>query len=238
MPSELCFQHHIARSYKILYNQTELPDRLRLKAKPNPLKEHSSVQVQVRKLEGSWDLGYALHKHTLSSVYVGDDEYGHPRFDTTRSEPEEALYQLKYRGEWGQVGPLAAQVQTTLLPLFGKIGLIIPMPASTARARQPVDEIAKELGQLASIPVFDNIVAKTPAPEGSPQLKNMSNQEEKCAALQGRFNINPSIKKDGCWNALLLDDLFDSGATMEAACRTLRTYNKINLIYAAAITWK
>ncbi|MFZ4383222.1 MAG: hypothetical protein ACOYO0_14790, partial [Sandarakinorhabdus sp.] len=28
------------------------------------------MQVQVRKLEGSWDLGYALHKHTLSSVYL------------------------------------------------------------------------------------------------------------------------------------------------------------------------
>ena len=35
------------------------------------------MQVQIRKLEGSWDLGYALHKHTLSSVYLGDDEYGH-----------------------------------------------------------------------------------------------------------------------------------------------------------------
>ena len=100
------------------------------------------MQVQVRKLEGSWDLGYALHKHTLSSVYLGDDEYGHPRFDNTRSEPGEALYQLKYRGDWNQIAPLAAQIQATLLPLFGKIGLIIPMPASTTRARQrPVDAL-------------------------------------------------------------------------------------------------
>lgn len=61
------------------------------------------MEVQLKKLEGSWDLGYALHKHTLSSVYLGDDEYGHPRFDTTRSEPGESLYQLKYRGDWDQV---------------------------------------------------------------------------------------------------------------------------------------
>ena len=53
------------------------------------------MQVQVRKLEGSWDLRYALHKHTLSSLYLGDDEYGHAQFDTTRSEPGEVLYQLK-----------------------------------------------------------------------------------------------------------------------------------------------
>ena len=142
------------------------------------------MQVQLKKLEGSWDLGYALHKHTLSSVYLGDDEYGHPRFDTTRSEPGESLYQLKYRGDWDQVKPLAAQVKTSLLPLFGKIGLIIPMPASTVRARQPVNEIATELGRLTDTPVFDNIIVKAPAPQGSPQLKNLHGREEKDAALQ------------------------------------------------------
>lgn len=196
------------------------------------------MQVQLKKLEGSWDLGYALHKHTLSSVYLGDDEYGHPRFDTTRSEPGESLYQLKYRGDWDQVKPLAAQVKTSLLPLFGKIGLIIPMPASTVRARQPVNEIATELGRLTDTPVFDNIIVKAPAPQGSPQLKNLHGREEKEAALQGRFSINPAITNEGCWNALLLDDLFDTGATMDAVSKTLRTYKKINQVYAASLTWK
>ncbi len=196
------------------------------------------MEVQLKKLEGSWDLGYALHKHTLSSVYLGDDEYGHPRFDTTRSEPGESLYQLKYRGDWDQVKPLAAQVKTSLLPLFGKIGLIIPMPASTVRARQPVNEIAIELGRLTDTPVFDNIIVKAPAPQGRPQLKNLHGREEKDAALQGRFSINPAITNEGCWNALLLDDLFDTGATMDAVSKTLRTYKKINQVYAASLTWK
>jgi len=196
------------------------------------------MQVQVRKLEGSWDLGYALHKHTLSSVYLGDDEYGHPRFDTTRSEPGEALYKLKYRGDWNQVQPLAAQLQQSLLPLFGIIGLIIPMPASTVRARQPVNEIANELGKLTKTPVFDDIIVKAPAPTGSPQLKNLHGREAKDAALEGRFSINPSITNEGCWNALVVDDLFDTGATMDAVCRSLRTYKKINRIFAASITWK
>jgi predicted amidophosphoribosyltransferase len=196
------------------------------------------MEAQLKKLEGSWDLGYALHKHTLSSVYLGDDEYGHPRFDTTRSEPGESLYQLKYRGDWDQVKPLAAQVKKSLLPLFGKIGLIIPMPASTVRARQPVNEIATELGRLTDTPVFDNIIVKAPAPQGSPQLKNLHGREEKDAALQGRFSINPAITNEGCWNALLLDDLFDTGATMDAVSKTLRTYKKINQVYAASLTWK
>lgn len=196
------------------------------------------MRVQVRKLEGSWDLGYALRKHTLSSVPMGYNEYGHRQFDTTRSEPGQALYQLKYQSDWTQVEPLAAQVKKTLLPLFGEIGLIIPMPASITRARQPVSELAKELGRITGIPVFEDIIVKAPAPAGSPQLKNLNNREDKDAALQGRFSINPSIDNKGCWNALLLDDLFDTGATMDAVCQALRTYPKINQIYAATIIWK
>jgi predicted amidophosphoribosyltransferase len=196
------------------------------------------VKVLVKKLDGSWDAGFALHKHTLSSVYLGDNEFGHPQFDTTRSEPGEALFQLKYRGDWAQVGPLAAELQQTLLPRFAQIGLIIPMPASTVRARQPVEEIANELGRLTKIPVFNDIIVKAPAPQGTPQLKNLHTREEKDAALEGRFSINPSITNEGRWNALLLDDLFDTGATMDAVCRSLRTYKKIDRIYAASITWK
>jgi hypothetical protein len=37
---------------------------------------------------------------------------------------------------------------------------------------------------------------------------------------------------------LILDDLFDTGATMDAVCKTLRTYKKVNHVYAASITWK
>jgi predicted amidophosphoribosyltransferase len=196
------------------------------------------VEVQIKKLEGSWNLGYALHKHTLSSVYLGDDQWGHARFENTRTEPGEALYQLKYRSDWNQVEPLAAQVQTTLLPLFGEIGLIVPMPASTVRARQPVNELANALSRLTGIPVFDQMVVKTPVPLGSTPLKNMHSRAEKDAALAGRFSINQCISNEGCWNALLLDDLFDTGATMNAVCQALRSYRKINGVFAAAITWK
>lgn len=112
------------------------------------------------------------------------------------------------------------------------------MPASTTRARQPVDELAAELGRITGIPVLNNVVVKAPAPQGAPQLKNLHSREEKDAALQGMFSINPCITNDGRWDALLLDDLFDTGATMDAVCKALRTYNKINRVYAAAISWK
>lgn len=196
------------------------------------------MEVRIKKIEGSWDLGYVLHKHTLSSVHLGVDEWGHDRFENTRSEPGEALYQLKYRQDWSQVGPLAAQIQETLLPLFGNIGMIIPMPASTVRAKQPVNELAYALGRLMGKPVFDQMIVKAAAQAGSPALKNLHTRAEKEAALAGRITINEVITNEGQWNALLLDDLFDTGATMDAVCQALRTYRKINRIYAAAITWK
>ncbi|MBI5130387.1 MAG: ComF family protein [Rhodopseudomonas palustris] len=194
------------------------------------------MQVSVRRLMGNWDVGYALHTHVISSVYLGRDEHGRDRFDNTRSEPGEALFQLKYRSDWAQVQPLAEQVRVSLLPLFPDVGLIVPMPASVARPRQPVTEIARELGRLANIPVFETIVTKASAPVGAPQLKNLTTKEEKAAALVGRFTVKDVIGGDGKWNALLLDDLFDTGASMEAVCDALRTYPKIGGIYVGAIT--
>jgi len=196
------------------------------------------MKINIRKIDGNWDLGYALSKHTLSSEFTGYNEHGHATFDTTRSEPGEALYQLKYRSDWSKVEPLAEEINKSLLPLFNKVGLIVPMCASVARGRQPVSEIARHMAKIANIPVFENLLLKSAAPKGQTQLKNMGSKEEKDAALAGRFSINNEISNAGIWNALIVDDLFDTGASMEAACAALKTYTKSGRVYVAAITWK
>ena len=40
----------------------------------------------VYQLTGNWNKGLAFDLHTLTSTYLGDDEYGHPHFDNQRSE--------------------------------------------------------------------------------------------------------------------------------------------------------
>ena len=196
------------------------------------------MDVNIKEITGNWNLGYVLHKHVLSSTYIGDNEYGHPQFENIRSEVGEAMYQLKYRSDWSQVAPLAAQVATSIVPLFDKVGLIVPMPASNVRSRQPVNEIAEELGNVIKVPVFDDIIVMAAANTGGQQLKDMTTKEEKVAALTDRFTINDSITNTGHWNALLLDDLFDTGASMEVACAALKAYSKIKKVYVAALTWK
>lgn len=37
-----------------------------------------------------------LDKHIKTSLYLGNNEYGHPDFDTTRSELGEFIYDIKY----------------------------------------------------------------------------------------------------------------------------------------------
>jgi predicted amidophosphoribosyltransferase len=202
-----------------------------------PGTEH--MENNIRAISGNWDAGFALDKHTRSSTYLGDDANGRPQFDTKRSEVGEALYQLKYRGDFSKVDLLAAEVATYLVPKFASIGLIIPMPPTNQRTRQPVVEIARALSARLMVPVFENILTKLPPPEqGAPQIKDLVGKEAKVAALAGRFQVEQGIANDGRWNVLIVDDLFDSGATMEAASARLREYHKIDRIFVAALTWK
>lgn len=194
------------------------------------------MKTNIRPITDGWTDGYVLDKHTSSSVYLGEDEYGHARYDTTRTEVGEALYRLKYKDDWSQVAPLAAAVLDHIVPRLHRIGLIVPMPATHSRARQPVTEIARALGKLMAVPVFEKLLLKDN--DGATQLKNMRTKEEKEEALAGRFQIVDEIEGKGRWNALLIDDLFHTGASMEAACAALRSYAKIADVYVAALTWR
>ncbi|MBB3460664.1 ComF family protein [Rhizobium sp. BK377] len=195
------------------------------------------MKVNLKKLVGPWDGGYALDKHMLSSAFLGNDEFGHARFDNIRTDAGEAVYQLKYKSDFNQSAILAAAVHEHIIPQFPKIGLIVPAPASTTRAKQPVDAVAAELAKLIGVKVFANIIVKAPSTTGK-KLKDLATKQEKEAELEGRFSINDEITNAGQWNALVLDDLFHSGATMEAATKALRTYKKISGVYVAALTWK
>lgn len=193
------------------------------------------MKNNLKEISGNWELGFALDKHVLSSVYLCDNQYGHPTFDTTRSEIGEAIYQLKYKKDWGQVDPLAKEFVRSVFPKFKNVGLLIPMPPSNVRAKQPVTELTEAIGRLTGIPVFDNLLIK--AKDGE-ELKNISGKDAKIEALRGRFTINDAIQGSGPWNALIIDDLYDTGATLEMACAALNGYTKISSAFVSTFTWK
>ena len=139
------------------------------------------------------------------------------------------------RARGRQVEPLAAQLKESIYPRFDQVDLIVPMPPSNFRNRQPVTELALELGKLVGKPVFDELLTKT---ANGQQLKDLSSKAEKQAALAASFTLHEGISNEGHWNALLVDDLFHTGASLEAACAALRAYRKIDRIYVAAVTWR
>ena len=192
------------------------------------------MKVSLRQIGVPWDNGRVLDKHTPQSIYLGNDEYGHARYDTTRTEVGEATFQLKYRNDWAQTKPLAQAIADNIYPKFSQVGFILPMPASNPRTRQPVTEVANELGALVKVPVFSNVLLK--AANGT-SLKNLNTKEEKVEAIGDSFSVNDAIT-NGKWNVLVVDDLFHTGASMEAACKVLRTYPKVGNIYVAALTWR
>ncbi len=193
------------------------------------------MEVNIKDILGNWDRGVVLDKHSQFSVVTGKNQWGHNIYDTTRTEVGEALYQLKYKSDWNQVKPLAQCLYDQVYPMFDKVGFILPMAASNVRVRQPVTEVAQALAKLANIPCFDGLLLKA---AGGVSLKNLDTKEEKVAAIGDSFSVNPIITNEGCWNVLVIDDLYHTGASMEAACAALRGYNKIDKIYVAALTWR
>ena len=103
--------------------------------------------------------------------------------------------------------------------------MIIPMPASKAREKQPVTELANALEKILDKPCFPMLLLKKPS---TVRLKDLQSKQDKAAALADSLIINDNaISNEGKWSALLVDDLYDSGASLEAACAVLRTYRKI-----------
>lgn len=196
------------------------------------------MDVVLRKITGNWTDGYALDKHSISSKLVGHNEQGHPIWETLRTETGEAVFLLKYRQKYEYIQPLAEAVVQHIVPHLENIGFVIPTPASTTRTRQPVHEIAKAVSELIKVPFFDGIVVKSADAENTNSLKNMTSKAEKETALNGRFALEPIITTEGKWNVLVVDDLYHTGATMEAVCQLLSGYNKVNNVYVAALTWR
>ena len=103
-----------------------------------------SVEIHPRKVRGKWPERYALDLHTTSSTFLGYDGYGHPQFETVRSELGELLYKLKYRADPSAVDTIAETAAEFLAEKWRvNVDLIMPVPHSnTGRKRQPVLEVA------------------------------------------------------------------------------------------------
>jgi competence protein ComFC len=105
------------------------------------------AKINPQVIRGKWRVGRALDVHTVSSNYVGVDQFGHDRYETTRSEISELLYRLKYNQDTSVI-PEITGTASSFLRTASKVQpipfhVIVPVPASSPRPVQPVLLIAQ-----------------------------------------------------------------------------------------------
>ena len=185
----------------------------------------------VYKLEGNWVNGFAFDLHSISSEYVGEDQYGHDRYNTIRSEMGELIYQLKYQHD--------SKAVTKIVDMFKKIkgiekvDYIIPIPPSKSdRLEQPVFSIATEFGRRFGIVVLLDVLGKT---KGSQELKGITNPDERQEAIKNSMHIAKHYDLSGK-TILLIDDLYRSGSTLNVATDLLYSEEHVKQVYVLTMT--
>jgi predicted amidophosphoribosyltransferase len=191
------------------------------------------MNINLMQITGNWDLGYVLDWHVENSEFLGYNQLGRAEFDTKRTEIGEAVFQLKYRNDTSKIDPLAETMVQNLKSAFQSASLVIPMPPSKSRGTQPAVELARKVAEKMELPFFENILMKKGT---TPQMKDIGTKEERINALMGCFYINDGIQNNGCWDVLVIDDLYSSGASLSASNQVLRTYQKVRKIFVAAFS--
>lgn len=188
------------------------------------------VPIKPTRLPGRWRLGYALDFHTRSSRFTGYDEFGHPQFETKRTPLGELLYQLKYEQDARVVAPIVGTIVTFLRSKF-TADVIVPVPASRRRRLQPLLLIATELSARLDVPVCS--VARRR--ENSKELKSLSEYDERLKALESSLYLSNPEALSGK-RVLILDDLWRSGATLNAVATIIIEGCLPSDVFALSIT--
>lgn len=157
-------------------------------------------------LLGPWKAGWALGFH---SSYSGSD-WG-------RSGVGELTYRLKYRSDRSAIKPLVEQAVALCKkhPELAQVDAIVPVPPTATRAFEPVLMFAGALGAELGLSV---VSAVTRQKLTQPQ-KEMRTAAQKRSNVAGAFAASQDVRGK---RVLIVDDLFDSGATIEEIARALR----------------
>lgn len=159
-----------------------------------------------RPLDGPWEAGWALGFH---SRFSGGN--------WQRSPVGELAYRLKYQGDVSTLAPLVEQALALCADHgeLASVDALVPVPPSVVRPFDPVRAWADALGRRLGRPVWPALVRTRPT---APQ-KEMTTRAQKRTNVAGAFAVQGEVQgKD----LLVLDDLYDSGATLEEVTRVLR----------------
>ena len=88
----------------------------------------------VHRIIDDWELGLAFDLHTVTSTYLGPNQFGHDQLDNTRSKMGELLYQLKYQNNKSAISTIIELLNATIIE---NLDYIISVPSSKLQNFQP-----------------------------------------------------------------------------------------------------
>jgi ATP-dependent DNA helicase RecQ len=158
-----------------------------------------------RQLPGPWNAGWTLSFH---SQFTGSD--------WSRSDVGELTHRLKYQGDLSVLLVLVDHAEALIAdhPELAQVDAIVPVPPSTPRLSEPVSSFAKALAGRIGLPVLPVLIKSR---QTTPQ-KELHALAQKKANVAGAFDLQSPVKGK---HLLVVDDLFDSGATLEEIIRIL-----------------
>jgi predicted amidophosphoribosyltransferase len=164
-------------------------------------------------------------------MFLGDDEYGHARFDTKRSAAGELLYRLKYKRDLSAVSELVEAAAFLVRSWAPPVDILVPVPASRARALQPLLTVGEALARELELEFSPACVWRI---REMPELKDVYQYDERFRLLSGLHQVDRAIVSER--KVSLFDDLFRSGATMNAITAALYDLGSASDVYALTIT--
>jgi predicted amidophosphoribosyltransferase len=182
-------------------------------------------------LNGMWGEGYATDYHTVSSEPIGVDGYGHIQYQTVRTELGELVYRYKYKNNYDCLEEIIELTEPFIRQWLKhkNITSVLPVPPSNKRRLiQPVFEIAKEIADILGAGYNENVLLKS----SLTQSKNLNALEKE--KIESTITKMKVAKKRQ--NILLVDDLYQSGATLNECVKILKKDQNIAKIYVLTMT--
>lgn len=190
----------------------------------------STMKLNPQGIQGNWQSGIVLDWHTVDSVCVGENEFGHPIFETQRSALGELLFQFKYRNDSAALQKLLAAAHDHLAEAKGRFDVIAPVPPSTPN-RTVTAQLAEGLTACIGGSYAESALAKR---ELRNELKSVDDPAQRDKLLRDAFVAVPELLAGK--SVLLVDDIYRSGATLEAATDAAYNIGGADAVYVFAVT--
>lgn len=137
---------------------------------------------------------------------------------------------MKNKADKDSIPEIVDAVETLMKSWNPAVDILVPVPPSTQRVVQPVILPANAISQRLGVPVAE-CVKRT---RNVPQLKNVFDLDERLRLLDGLREVD-GLATQGR-SVLLFDDLYRSGATMNAITTELYETGKAKDVFALTIT--